>query len=55
MGKMGVYIDVPKKAFDGLEHVNDCIITGFYALGRLIHMYVTRIGTEEVKKATYNK
>lgn len=45
MGKLGAYIDVPKKASDGLEHVNDCIITGFYALGRLLHMDVTRICT----------
>jgi hypothetical protein len=45
MGNLAVYIDVSKKAFDRLEDVNGCIVTGSYALGRLIRMDVIRIGT----------
>jgi len=38
MGDLGIHIEVSKKAFDRLEHVDE-----FYALGCLMYTGVTRI------------
>jgi hypothetical protein len=41
--------------FDGLDQVDDSIITGNYTLGGLIYLGVTRIPTQGLKKGTYIK
>ena len=43
MGDLGIHIEVSKKAFDRLEHVDERIVDEFYALGRLMYTGVTRI------------
>jgi hypothetical protein len=43
MGDLGIHIEVSKKAFHRVEHVDERIVDRFYALGCLMYTAVTRI------------
>ena len=50
-----IYIDTPKKEFDGLEQVNECVMVRIKAVDHLVHLDVTRIPIQELENCTYGK
>jgi hypothetical protein len=40
---------------DGLEQLDEAVITGIYALGGLINLGVTKARTQELKEGTYSE
>jgi hypothetical protein len=47
-----IYIDTPKKEFDGLEQVDECVMIGISSPGSLIQFDVRRAVTRFLEKGT---